>query len=106
MQTIQSQFCLKAARANFDLDPATDADLLFGEQQWGDDVDKRLQRSIAMGRPYRLVWWGQFGIGKTHRLRFTKKLIEKNNYPFFPCFAIASDLEEKSGFERLHSQLV
>jgi hypothetical protein len=59
-----------------------------------------------MGRPFRLVWWGQYGIGKTHRLRYAKKLIEKNGYPYYPCFTIASDLEDKSGFERLHGQLV
>ena len=104
--TISSFFCLKSNRSNFDLDPSADSDFLFGEKQWADDIDKRIQRSIVMGRPLRQVWWGQYGIGKTHRLRYTKKLIEKNNYAYFPCFALASDLEEKSGFERLHSQLL
>lgn len=104
--TIREYFCLSANRANFDLDPSTDSDFLFGDPRWGEDVDKRLQRSHVMGRPFRLVWWGQYGIGKTHRLRYAKKLIEKNGYPYYPCFAIASDLEDKSGFERLHGQLV
>jgi len=106
MHTIQSFFCLKSDRSNFDLDPAHDGEFLFGEKDWADDVDKRLQRSIVMGRPHRHVWWGQYGIGKTHRLRFTKKLIESKQYAFYPCYAVASDLDDKSGFERLHLQLV
>jgi hypothetical protein len=105
-QTIREYFCLTENRANFDLDPSSDSEFLFGDPRWAEDVDKRLQRSIVMGRPFRLVWWGQYGIGKTHRLRYAKKLIEKNGYSYYPCFTIAADLEDKSGFERLHSQLV
>jgi hypothetical protein len=104
--TISTFFCLKAGRTNFDLDPAVDSDFLFGDQQWSDDIDKRLQRSVAMNRPLRLVWWGQYGIGKTHRLRYMKNVIDKKGYAFYPCFAVASDLQDKSGFERLHSQLL
>ena len=104
--TIHDYFCLKDQRANFDLDPSADSDFLFGEPKWADDLDKRLQRAHVMGRPFRLVWWGQYGIGKTHRLRYTKRLIEKKGYPYYPCFTIAADFEDKTGFERLHGQLV
>ena len=99
--TIQQYFCLTSNRANFDLDPAADSDFLFGDPRWGEDVGKRLQRSHVMGRPLRLVWWGQYGIGKTHRLRYVKKLIERDGHPYFPCFAVASDFEDRavsSGF--------
>ena len=104
--TINTFFCLKTGRTNFDLDPVVDSDFLFGDQQWADEIDKRLQRSVAMNRPLRLVWHGQYGIGKTHRLRYMKNLIDKKGYAFYPCFAVASDLQDKSGFERLHSQLL
>jgi hypothetical protein len=106
MDTIKSFFCLRDKRINFDLDPVTDAEFLFGEPQWAEDVDKRLQRSIVMGRPFRLVWWGQFGIGKTHRLRYMIRSIENKGYNFLPFYAVASDLDEKCGFERLHTQLI
>ena len=104
--TINTFFCLKTGRTNFDLDPVVDSDFLFGDQQWADEIDKRLQRSVAMNRPLRLGWHGQYGIGKTHRLRYMKNLIDKKGYAFYPCFAVASDLQDKSGFERLHSQLL
>lgn len=104
--TISDHFCLKEGRSNFDLDPSSDSEFLFGEPRWAEEVDKRLQRAHVMGRPFRLVWWGQYGIGKTHRLRYTKRLIERKGYPYYPCFLIAADLEDKSGFDRLHGQLV
>src|SRR6266404_4817714 len=99
-------FCLKDGHKNFQIDPVRDQEFLFGEPEWEKDIDSRLKRSQLLGTPLRLVWWGQFGIGKTHRLRHTQHLIEKNNYRYFPRYVVAADIQEKTGFERLHFELV
>src|SRR5439155_11526768 len=52
------------------------------------------------------VWWGDFGIGKTHRLRHTEYLIRTKPYQYHPCYVVATDLQDKTGFERLHRDLV
>jgi hypothetical protein len=33
-------------------------------------------------------------------------VIKHNDYSYYPCYAVASDIDEKSGFERLHLELV
>jgi len=104
--SFQEWFCLKTARRNFDIDPAQDQALFFGEKKWHEQIDSRLQMAQALGRPLRLVWWGQYGIGKTHRLRHTEFLIEQEEYPFRPCYLVATDIYENTGFERLHYELV
>lgn len=104
-ESIRDYFCLRQGRANFDLDPLTDGRFLFGDATWAEDIQKRLQRASVMGRPFRLVWWGQYGIGKTHKLRYTEKLIDSQGYQYYPRYLVASDLEDKSGFDRLQSQM-
>jgi hypothetical protein len=54
----------------------------------------------------RLVWWGQYGIGKTHRIRYTIHQINLRKLEFHPVEVVARDLQDKSGFERLHYYLV
>ena len=66
-------FCLNPGRENFHVDPDRDHQFLFGKGEWKDDIDARLRRSLALKEPVRLVWWGQYGIGKTHRLKFIRQ---------------------------------
>lgn len=104
--TFQEWFCLRDARRNFQIDPVRDQEFLFGKPEWEQEIDSRLKRAQLLGTPVRLLWWGQFGIGKTHRLRHTEYLVQKMGYQYYPCYVLASDLQEKTGFERLHYELV
>ena len=104
--TFADWFCLAPGRRNFSIDPVRDQEYLFGEPEWQQQIDRRLERSQLLGTPIRLVWWGQYGIGKTHRLRHTEYLIKTKGYNYFPRYLVASDIAEKTGFGRLHFELV
>jgi hypothetical protein len=99
-------FCLEERRKNFQIDPERDKAFLFGQPQWEEEINSRLKRAELLGTAVRLLWWGQFGIGKTHRLRHTEYLIRQNGYKYRPCYVVATDIQEKTGFERLHYELV
>jgi hypothetical protein len=101
-----SWFCLAADRRNFQIDPVRDREFLFGEAIWETEIDNRLKRAQLLGEPVRLVWWGQYGIGKTHRLHHTEHLINKNGYRYLTAYVVASDIQDKTGFERLHFELM
>lgn len=104
--TFQDWLCLRDERRNFDIDPAQDHAFFFGEKKWHEQIESRLQMAQALGVPLRLIWWGQHGIGKTHRLRHTEFLIEQQEYPFRPCYLVATDIYESTGFGRLHYEMV
>jgi hypothetical protein len=104
--TFQEWFCLQDGRKNFQIDPVRDQEHLFGEPVWEEEIDSRLKRSQLLGTPVRLVWWGQYGIGKTHRLHHTQYLVTKNGYKYKPVYARASDIQEKTGFDALHYELL
>lgn len=99
-------FCLSSGRRNFHVDPVRDRAFLFGEATWETDIDNRLRRAQLLGEPVRLVWWGQHGIGKTHRLRHTEHLVSKGNYKYVTSYVVASDIQDKTGFDRLHYELM
>lgn len=99
-------FCLNPGRENFHVDPDRDHQFLFGKGEWKDDIDGRLRRALALKEPVRLVWWGQYGIGKTHRLKFTEFWIRDRNLDLYPVHVVCRDIEEKSTFDRLHYDLV
>ncbi len=104
--SFQEWFCLKDDRENFEIDPVRDQAHLFGEPEWTVQIDDILHTAEELKVPVRLVWWGDFGIGKTHRLRHTEYLIRTKAYRYHPCYVVATDLQEKTGFERLHRELV
>ncbi len=99
-------FCLANGRRNFQIDPVRDKAFLFGEPTWERDIDTRLRRAQLLGEPVRLVWWGQYGIGKTHRLRHTEHLVGSRGYNYHTCYVVAADIQDKTGFDRLHYELV
>ncbi len=104
--TYSDWFCLKPGRENFHIDPDRDHQFLFGKGEWTDDIDARLRRALALKEPVRIVWWGQYGIGKTHRLKFTEHWIAERGLDLYPVHVVCRDIEEKSTFERLHYDLV
>jgi hypothetical protein len=104
--TFQEWFCLRDGRKNFQIDPIRDQKFLFGQPQWEEEIKSRLKRAELLGTQVRLLWWGQYGIGKTHRLHHTQFLVQQNGFRYYPCYVIASDVQEKTGFERLHYELV
>lgn len=99
-------FCLNPGRENFHVDPDRDHQFLFGKGEWKEEIDTRLRRVLALKEPVRLVWWGQYGIGKTHRLKFTEFWIRERGLNLFPVHVVCRDIEEKSTFDRLHYDLV
>jgi hypothetical protein len=99
-------FCLSDGRRNFQIDPVRDKAFLFGETTWERDIDTRLRRAQLLGEPVRLVWWGQYGIGKTHRLRHTEHLVGTHGYRYHTSYVVAADIQDKTGFDRLHYELV
>lgn len=104
--SFQEWFCLAGGRKNFQIDPVRDQQHLFGEPDWEEQINLRLRQSQLLSTPVRLVWWGQYGIGKTHRLHHTEYLVRKNGYSYLPVYTKATDIQEKTGFERLHYELV
>ena len=104
--SFQEWFCLREGRRNFDIDPDQDHEHFFGEKKWHQQIESRLQMAQALGVPLRLIWWGQYGIGKTHRLRHTEYLVEQEGYPFQACYLVATDIYENTGFDRLHYEMV
>lgn len=99
-------FCFAGGRTNFEINPVRDAAFLFGDERWGMEIRQQLRRSIVLDRPFRLVWVGQYGIGKTHRLHHTMYLIESEKMPILPVDVTCTDIGDKTGFESLQYQLV
>jgi hypothetical protein len=103
-------FCLKEGRVNFQIRPDRDHQFMFGNVKWRDDIRRELQRALLLQNPVRIVWWGDYGIGKTQRLRYMEHLINtefSDRTPsFYPVVVMTRDLQDKSGFEQLHYELV
>jgi hypothetical protein len=103
-------FCLKNGRVNFQIRPDRDHQFMFGNVAWRDGIRRELQRGLLLNNPVRIVWWGDYGIGKTQRLRYTEHLINtefsEQKPSFFPVVVMTRDLQDKSGFEQLHYELV
>jgi len=97
---------LANGRKNFQIDPLLDNLFLFGDQEEEKTIRTRLKRAQALSLPMHLVWWGQYGIGKTHRLRHTARVIKDEGFNFDPYYVICGDIHDKTGFDRLHYQMV
>lgn len=103
-------FCLNDDRVNFQIRPERDPQLMFGNSDWRDGIHRELERGLLLHNPVRIVWWGDYGIGKTQRLRYMEHLINTDfaeRMPsFHPVVVMTRDLQDKSGFEQLHYELV
>lgn len=104
--SMRDWFCLKPAKENFSIFPERDQAFLFGKALWRDQIEDKLKLSRILKEPVRLVWWGDFGIGKTQRLQYMHYVIEQNELDFFPVNVTCRDLTTKSGFDALHFDLV
>lgn len=103
-------FCLQDGRANFQIRPERDHHFMFGNVKWREDIRRELQRALLLSNPVRIVWWGDYGIGKTQRLRYMEHLIKQEfseqTPSFYPVVVTTRDLQDKSGFEQLHYELI
>ena len=99
-------FCLKDGRDNFSVDPERDDAYFFGPPEWVQQIQRHFQRSILLNKPIRIVWWGDYGVGKTHRVKYAMRYIKNQSLPFHSVFAVSSDITDKSGFDRLHYPMV
>lgn len=109
-KTINDWFCLRDGRSNFQIRPDRDHQFMFGNVKWREDIRRELQRALLLSNPVRIVWWGDYGMGKTQRLRFMEHLIKTEFAAvapsFYPVVVTTRDLQDKSGFEQLHYELV
>src|ERR1700675_3207104 len=85
-------FCLKSGRDNFSVDPERDAEYFFGPPEWVQQIQKSLQRSLLLNKPIRIVWWGDFGVGKTHRVTYAMRYVSNKPLPFQSVFVVSSDI--------------
>ena len=103
-------FCLNDDRVNFQIRPERDSQLMFGNAEWRDGIRRELERGLLLHNPVRIVWWGDYGIGKTQRLRYMEHLINTEfadrSPSFYPVVVTTRDLQDKSGFEQLHYELI
>lgn len=103
-------FCLNDDRVNFQIRPERDSQLMFGNAEWRDGIRRELERGLLLHNPVRIVWWGDYGIGKTQRLRYMEHLINTDfadrSPSFYPVVVTTRDLQDKSGFEQLHYELI
>jgi len=106
MAPLNEWFCLKKDKENFTIIPERDQAFLFGKAQWRDQIEQHLKMSLILREPIRLVWWGDFGIGKTQRLQYMRYVIEQQDLLFYPVSVTCRDLTTKSGFDALHYDLV
>src|SRR5882762_9466323 len=108
--TFAEWFCLKAGRDNFQIRPDRDHQFMFGNVAWRDGIRRELERALLLHKPVRIVWWGDYGIGKTQRLRYMEHLINTEftgcEPSFYPVVVTTRDLQDKSGFEQLHYELI
>ncbi len=105
-QSLNQWFCLKDGKENFTIVPERDQAFLFGKAQWREQIENSLKIALVLKEPTRLVWWGDFGIGKTHRLQYMSYFIEQAKLDFLPVQVTCRDLTTKSGFDSLHYDLV
>ena len=66
-KTMKSWYGLRDDRDNFSVLPERDQEFLFGNAKWRDEISEQLELATVLREPVRLVWWGDYGIGKTHR---------------------------------------
>lgn len=102
-------FNLKPGRFNFEINPERDPrdqQFLFGREDWKGSLHQLLDTCILLRQPVRLVLWGQYGIGKTHRIFYLKHYIQEKQLKIHPVYVVCRDINEKSNFGRLHFDLV
>ena len=99
-------FCLKDGRDNFSVDPERDDAYFFGPLEWVQQIQKSFQKAILLNKPIRIVWWGDYGVGKTHRIKYAMRYIKDMVLPFSSIFALSSDITDRSGFDKLHFPMV
>ena len=102
-------FCLNEGRFNYEINPERDPrdqQFLFGKEDWKEQLHQLLQTWLLLHQPVRLVLWGQYGIGKTHRIFYLRHYIDERKLPIYPVWVVCRDISEKSTFERLHFDLI
>jgi hypothetical protein len=106
IETFAEYFCLNSDRDNFFIDEARDWQLVFGSRKYKEGVDVMLDQAIATKRPPRLVWVGDFGVGKTHHINYTYNRILDEKLPFHVIKMETPDLEDNSEFNILFQRMI
>jgi len=107
MNTFAEHFCLKDGRDNFFIDQNRDWQLVLGSKKYKKSVDEMLEAAIASRRAPRLVWVGDFGLGKTHHINYTyNKINEAPQMPFKVIRMDLPDVQDNSEFNVLFERMV
>jgi hypothetical protein len=104
--TFADFFCLKDGRDNFFIDESKDWQLVFGALRYKKGVDEMLDQAIVTKRAPRLVWVGDFGVGKTHHINYTYHRILSEQLPFHVIKMETPDLGSNSEVNILFQRMV
>lgn len=106
MKSFAEHFCLKDGRDNFDVNEQLDWQLILGTKKYKKTVDEMLDAAMATRRPPRLVWAGDYGVGKTHHLNYASNKITDGNLPFKVVRMELPDVQSNSEFNVLFERMV
>lgn len=106
MKTFAEHFCLKDGRDNFEINEQRDWQLILGTKKYKKTVDEMLDAAIASRRPPRLVWVGDYGVGKTHHINYASNKITEGDLPFKVVRMELPDVQDNSEFNVLFERMV
>lgn len=106
MKLFAEHFCLKEGRDNFEINEQRDWQLILGTKKYKKTVDEMLDAAVSSRRPPRLVWVGDFGVGKTHHINYAYNKITKESLPFRVIKMELPDVQDNSSFNILYDRMV
>ena len=108
MATLREWFGLKEGRRSFVVEPSRDGNLLFCHQQTVEKLVELIRFAFATEQPLKALVVGDYGIGKTHTLRYLQHWFSAHatDYPAKPVYAEFGDVNRKSRFDVLQRHLL
>jgi len=104
--TYAEYFCLIDGVDNLFIDENRDWKLILGSKANKQRVDDMLSQAIVSKRPPRLVWVGDFGVGKTHHINYAFNKIKTESLPFKAIRFELPDVIDNSPFNVLFERMI
>jgi hypothetical protein len=107
-RTTTEWFFLRDGRKSFKPHPLRDREMFFCHQDVQQSILASVEQAYALGTPIKLILWGDWGVGKTHTLRHLDYWLEQHagDYPTRTIYVEIGDLDAKSSFAAIHSDLL
>jgi len=106
MKSFAEHFCLKDGRDNLDVNEQRDWQLILGTKKYKKTVDEMLDAAMATRRPPRLVWVGDYGVGKTHHINYASNKITEGGLAFKVVRMELPDVQSNSEFNVLFERMI